>query len=157
VMTGVPPPFTPSTPCRCIRSRSPRRRQLMRPAMTHFPLNMHERVHSKAAGMRNRRLCLSAPNNVHRSHRRGCRTGKRREAMRFVPQILVGKGDVRSSRAIITPRGSSDLDPSQSSLFIVLVSGEIADVRQATGRPRADDSHRPLRMNSASMNVRFWG
>jgi len=72
--TGVAP-LTSSTPCRRMRLRLPRCRQLMKPAMTRFLAT--RAFHSKAAGKmsKNRRLRLSAPTVVATGHRRGCRTG----------------------------------------------------------------------------------
>src|SRR5262244_2415334 len=73
VTMGVPP-LKSSTPCRRIRRRCCIRDQFVRPLMTPIDCNHH----SKAAGTawKNRRLCLSAPDEEHAKgqHRRGCRT-----------------------------------------------------------------------------------
>ena len=104
-MTGVLP-LTSSTPCRRIWSRLPRRRQLMRPDITHFLAA--RALHSKAVGHDTGGFAL-APQRlaVAANHRQDCRTGVQSIGAEHTP------GPTPQSYT----RASSRFDPSQSSLF----------------------------------------
>ena len=104
-MTGVLP-LTSSTPCRRIRLWLPRRRQLMRPDITHFLAA--RALHSKAVGHDTGGFAL-APQRlaVAANHRQDCRTGVQSIGAEHTP------GPTPQSYT----RASSRFDPSQSSLF----------------------------------------
>src|SRR5262245_959389 len=103
---GVPP-LTSSTPCRRIRRRCCIRDQFVRPLMTPIDCNHH----SEAAGTawKNRRLCLSAPDNVR----------AKRTIVGAVEPECKQERETRSDPAIIHPRrgARSDMFPGASPAF----------------------------------------